>query len=59
MTKKNFARLEKKLRDYKKIAVTENYIQLIWKKFFFSKTSKEGLNLPNSVNLTKKCIWQK
>jgi hypothetical protein len=64
MTKKNFAQLEKKiarlikiLHDQKKICAytknfrTENYIQLIWKKKNFSKISKEGLNLPNSVNL--------
>jgi hypothetical protein len=50
MTKNNFARLEKNLRDYKKIAGL-NIINAFGKNSFFSKISKEGLNLPNSVNL--------
>jgi hypothetical protein len=39
------------LRDYKKIAGLKIIFNSFGKKTFFSKISKEGLNLPNSVNL--------
>jgi hypothetical protein len=45
------------LRDYKKIAGLKIKFNSFGKKSFFSKISKEGLNLPNSVNLKNSATY--